>query len=377
MASVNRRRKPHSKSRGGCLQCKERHAKCNEVHPRCRQCDRANIPCSFSSSSLTAVPLNEDSLADLELLEHWHRHPIVGDHTNTARRLFSDFVRLGFSHHYVLNSILGLTALHLYSEDKSQSKWYARAVAHHQAAISRAKPHFQSLHETNSQALLGFSAFMSMYAVAEPFLRPSRVLALQTTKFDPLEELLRAYQFTRSATAFVRQNFNPATISQSWLLTTFEVRFRSELLDLETTFPRIRPLLACIERRSEGNLRAACFSAISQISRRITALLDRPDDPEMPKIIWSWGLEANQLFLDMCSARQPVALVTLAHFTILMSLHRDHWGLRGWPEGLLRHIKGLLGDEWECAVQWPCDVVFGSEVVSFGPAIGNRLVIEM
>lgn len=218
---------------------------------------------------------------------------------------------------------------------------------------------------------------MSMYAVVEPLVRPPRVLALQATKFDPLEELLRAYQFTRSATAFVRQNFNPVTVSQSWLLTTFEVRFRSDLLDLETAYPRVRPLLACIERRSEGNPRAACFSAISQISRRITALLDRPVDPEMPKIIWSWGLEADQLFMDMCLARQPVALVTLAHFTILMSLHRDHWGLRGWPEGLLRHIKGLLGDEWQCAVQWPCDVVFGSEVVSFGPAIDNRLVIEM
>ncbi|KAK6218668.1 hypothetical protein QIS74_06548 [Colletotrichum tabaci] len=76
---------------------------------------------------------------------------------------------------------------------------------------------------------------MSMYAVAEPFVRPSRLLALQATKFDPLEELLRAYQFTRSATAFVRQNFNPVTVSQSWLLTTFETGENYNEFDLNVT----------------------------------------------------------------------------------------------------------------------------------------------
>ncbi|KAH7230780.1 hypothetical protein B0J15DRAFT_456197 [Fusarium solani] len=72
MTNMIRRRKVHRKSREGYVQCKERHTKCNEVHPQCLQYKRANILCSFSSPTLTMTPLNEDSLANLELLEHWH-----------------------------------------------------------------------------------------------------------------------------------------------------------------------------------------------------------------------------------------------------------------------------------------------------------------
>lgn len=286
-------------------------------------------------------------------------------------------MRLGFSHPYLLNSILGLTALQLFSEDRSQSKWYARAVAHQQTAIARAKPHFQFLQETDHQALLGFSAFTSMYAVPEPFMRPPRLLALQATPFDPVEELLRAIRFSRSTTAFVRQNFNPAFISQSWFFTTFEVRHQEEnLQDLETSFPQIQPLLACIERRSEGSQKAACLFAVSQLYSRIATLMDSPGYPEQAKVIWGWGLEVNETFLDMCSTRHSVAVAILAHFAVLMSFYQEHWCLRGWPAGLLSHVRGILGDEWECAVQWPCDVIFGSGIVAPGSETHAYLAIE-
>lgn len=123
--------------------------------------------------------------------------------SDTTRHLRCGLVRLGFSHHCLLNSILGFTAPQLYSEDRSRSKWYARAVAHQQAAITRARPYFQSLDQTQHRAMLGFSAFTSIYTVAEPLLRPARVRSLQA-QFDPVEELLQALYFSRSTMVFVR-----------------------------------------------------------------------------------------------------------------------------------------------------------------------------
>ncbi|RYP85121.1 hypothetical protein DL770_005101 [Monosporascus sp. CRB-9-2] len=134
---MNRQRRAHAKSRSGCEQCKERHVKCNEVHPRCLNCERHGIACSFSAPSFTITPLNQDSIADLELLEYWHRHPFPANTSGPGRRSEYDPVRLGFSHHYLLNSILALAALQLFDEDRSQTRWYARAVAHQQAAITR------------------------------------------------------------------------------------------------------------------------------------------------------------------------------------------------------------------------------------------------
>ncbi|KAL3469710.1 hypothetical protein BJX99DRAFT_240844 [Aspergillus californicus] len=42
-------RRSHKKSRGGCLQCKRRHVKCDERRPRCLLCTMSNRDCSFAS----------------------------------------------------------------------------------------------------------------------------------------------------------------------------------------------------------------------------------------------------------------------------------------------------------------------------------------
>ncbi|CAH0056021.1 unnamed protein product [Clonostachys solani] len=273
------------------------------------------------------MPLNEDSLADLELLEHWHRYPVTGDMTETTKHLQYDLVRLGFSHHYLLNSILGLTALQLYSEDQSQSKWYARAVAHQQAAITRARPHFESLDQTQHQALLGFSAFTSMYVVAEPVYRPPRVRSM--AQFDPIEELLKALQFSRSTLVFVQQNFSSLVVSESWLLTKFRANNQDTRQDLEIRYPQLASLRGRIERQCAGEQKSACVHAAKLLFRRIAMLSGNLGDPEPGKVIWGWALE-------------------------------EHWCLRDWPGGLLGYIKGVLGDEWEDALEWPSSLVFGS-----------------
>ncbi|KAF5558537.1 alcohol dehydrogenase [Fusarium napiforme] len=279
---------------------------CNEVHPRCLQCERSNLACSFSSPTLTKPPLNEDSLADLELLEHWHRYPVTGDMTETTRQLQYNLVRLGLSHHYLLNSILGLTALQLYSEDRSQSKWYVRAVAHQQAAITRARPHFESLTEGHEQALLGFSAFMSMYAVAEPIYRPSGIRC--ESPFDPVEELLNALRFSRSTIMFVQQSFPPAVVSGSWLLTKFATDHKISQL--------------------EGVQRKACIHAARALFRRIATLSDNIGDPEPGKIVWGWGLESL-----------PISTINHQLIATIMSLPRTTKGWAVVGQGSFDNLK--------------------------------------
>ncbi|KAM5343611.1 hypothetical protein ACJ41O_012148 [Fusarium nematophilum] len=355
---VARQRKAHRKSREGCTQCK-----CNEAHPQCLQCKRAGVPCSFSSPSLLARPINEDSVADLELLENWHRNPVTADFSDDARQFQYDFVRLGFSHHYLLNSILALSALQLFSGDPSQPKWYARAVAHQQAAMTRARPHLQSLDETQRRALLGFSAFTSLYTVSEPLLRPLRVRSLQDTGFDPVKELLYSFQFGRSTTAFVRQNLSSLVHSDAWVLAKFSCAERGDLHGLEARFPQLRELRACIGRHCQGVQQSACLHAVETLFHGIRELLDRPGNSGQVKIISGWGVGVHGGFLDMCTERHPVALVILAHFAVLMSLAKGLWHLRDWPSVLLEHIRGRLGKEWEDIFEWPRGMIFAPAIL--------------
>lgn len=42
-------RRSHKKSRAGCRRCKARKIKCDEVHPRCGNCEKHGVPCDFGN----------------------------------------------------------------------------------------------------------------------------------------------------------------------------------------------------------------------------------------------------------------------------------------------------------------------------------------
>ncbi|RYP66002.1 hypothetical protein DL769_006159 [Monosporascus sp. CRB-8-3] len=358
---MNRRRRAHAKSREGCAQCKERHVKCNEVRPRCLNCERHDIACSFSSPSFTITPLNQDSLADLELLEYWHWHPLPVNPSGPGRRPEYDPVRLGFSHHYLLNSILALAALQLFSEDLSQIRWYARAVAHQQAAVTRARPHLQRLEESQHLALLSFSVFTSLYTVAEPLLRPAP-FGCHQSDFDPVKELLQAIRLGRCSSVFVQQHLRSSVTSEPLLVAKYGPGPLEAIQGLEARFPQLAWLRGFIERQCEGRERAACLQAAESLFTGISLLVDNPDDPRQVAAIWRWASNVDSAFLDMCSAQNTVALVIFAHFAALMSLNRGIWYLQSWPAVLLGQIRSLLKDGLEDTIRWPEEVIFRNKL---------------
>ncbi|KAK2923206.1 hypothetical protein FoTM2_016728, partial [Fusarium oxysporum f. sp. vasinfectum] len=318
-------------------------AACNEVHPQCLNCKRHDILCSFSAPSLTTTPLNQDSLADLELLDYWHRHPIPAKASGPARRSEQDAVRLGFSYHYLLNSILALAALQLFDEDRSQTRWYVRAVAHREAAITRARPHFQHLEESQRPALLSFSFYTSLYTLAEPLLRPAPTGCRQPN-FDPVKELLQAIRLGRCSTTFVQQHLASVVSSDPFLVAKYHPPRLEVIQGLESRFPQVAWLRDFIERQCRDQDRAVCLHATESLFLNIAYAMDNPHDPRQTRAIWGWANNVDSAFLDMCSAQNTVALIIFAHFAGLMSLGGNNWYLRGWPEVVLGHIRSLLKD---------------------------------
>ncbi|RTE68639.1 hypothetical protein BHE90_016982 [Fusarium euwallaceae] len=295
---MNRQRRAHAKSREGCKQCKERHVKCNEVHPQCMNCKRLDVQCSFSAPHLTTTPLNQDSLADLELLDYWHRHPVPA---NASRQSEQEAVRLGFSHHYLLNSILALAALQLFDKDRSQTRWYVRAVAHREAAITRARPHFQHLEESQRPALLSFSFYTSLYTLAEPLLRPASTGC--QPNFDPVKELLQAIRLGRSSTTFVQQHLAPVVSSDPFLVVKYHPLKLEAIQGLESRFPQLVWLRDLIEHQCIGRDRTVCLDAVESLFLSIAYAVDNPHNPSQNRAIWGWASNVDSAFLDMCSAQ--------------------------------------------------------------------------
>ena len=273
-----------------------------------------------------------------------------------------DTVRLGFSHHYLLNSILALAALQLFDEDRSQTRWYARALAHREAAITRASPHLQRLEEPQHTALLNFSLYTSLYTLAEPLLRPTSSSRGQSG-LDPLTELLQAIRLGRCSTVLARQHLSSAVGSDPHLVAKYQPRRIEAVEGLEERFPQLARLREFTERQCAGRERAVCLDAADSLFVGISRLVDNPDDPTQMQAIWGWASNVDQAFLDMCSAQNTAALVVFAHFAVLMSLGKGNWYIQGWPVVLLGQIRGLLGDGSDDAIRWPGDVVFGNAPV--------------
>ncbi|KAL4915315.1 hypothetical protein BDW62DRAFT_212799 [Aspergillus aurantiobrunneus] len=246
-------------------------------YPQCLSCKRLELHCSFSSPTLATMPIHEDSLADLELLDYWDRHPLLPGSLERDRELRHANVRLGFSYPYLLNSILAVMSLR-------------RFVAHQQAAISRSRPHFQCLDSPHHKAILAFSTFTSLYAVAEPLHRPTS-LYHKRSKFDPIEEFVHAVRLSRASTAFV-QHLRAVTASDAFMAT----KYSPNKLEVVMTINHIM-------------------------------------------VLFAWIKEVDSIFWDMCSARHPVALIILGHFAALMSLRQGFWLIQHWSSVLSRFIR--------------------------------------
>ena len=256
-----------------------------------------------------------------------------------------------------------------------------RATAHQHAALTRAGPHLQHPEECHRKALLGFAAFTTLYAVAEPTLRPIRRDGEEPAVFDPVEELIRAMKLGRSATAFVRNKLASQPWSDSMVVSKFSPISHETVENLELQFPQLSQLQDLVERHCETQQKQACLHAIETLFTSIAFLTDNAGDPQQMRLIWGWGNEVDAVFLDMCSARHPVALVILAHYGVLMNLKVGLWHLRSWPAALLKHIDTILDEEWREELRWPAQMITAassspSSIVSSLPSTdSNRTLV--
>ena len=67
----------------------------------------------------------------------------------------------------------------------------------------------------------------------------------------------------------------------------------------------------------------------------------------------SWVVRIPELFISMVSRREPVALVVLAHFCLLLNRLEGIWWIPGLSRRLLQDIHQTLGKKWESQISWP------------------------
>ncbi|GFF24599.1 hypothetical protein IFM61606_09187 [Aspergillus udagawae] len=210
-----------------------------------------------------------------------------------------------------------------------------------------------------SPTALSFSFLTSMYALAEPLLRPFPAGCHQP-HLDAIKELLQVIRFGRCSAVFAQQHLASVVCSDPFLMAKYHPQRLEAIQGLESKCPQLAQLRVFIDRQCRDQDRAVCLDAADSLFISIARLMGNPDDQTQVRAIWGWASNVDSAFLDMCSARNKVALVIFAHFAALMSLGRGYWYLQSWPSVLLGQIRGLLTDGLEDTLRWPEEVVFGN-----------------
>jgi hypothetical protein len=134
----------HTKSRTGCLRCKQRKVKCDERRPICNNCSRHDVECQWPSNGHGSVKLsppraehniNErlsvDERRQLEFqLLHYFETSIVwtlgSSHNAQGRELWSiSAVELSFRYPFLQNAIFAFAALYLLKTTPSSRRFFA------------------------------------------------------------------------------------------------------------------------------------------------------------------------------------------------------------------------------------------------------------
>ncbi|KEQ87820.1 hypothetical protein M438DRAFT_312729 [Aureobasidium pullulans EXF-150] len=364
-------RRSHRKSRNGCSQCKTRHIKCNEVRPQCGNCQRLDIACSFApqaasprpdlvshrSTPLGTPPIIQAStqplcLLDLELYHHFvyrYSASLVPD-VDLRGEVFEELLEHSLSYSFLMHNFMALSALHLYSKDRSRPELFDRACYLQGVAIQQVQPIIANLRQEDSLAALLFSSHTSSFGLAEFMLNPHH------DDTDPIDKIVECFQLSRGIKVVVSPHW--PYLSQTWLKRLFsrteggnEDRVRASLASDFPTYSMVRSLAFGQE---DAERRKCCLETIEDIFTYIGAASQHSDDyPTCAHLIDQFAVRLPAAFKDMLVERRPVALIILAYWAVLTSINPRAWHLKGLAEVLVTRIGNILGDDWAEFLSWP------------------------
>ncbi|RMZ89046.1 hypothetical protein DV736_g3722, partial [Chaetothyriales sp. CBS 134916] len=205
-------RKIHTKSRNGCLECKRRHIRCDETHPKCDRCVFSNRDCEYATppptgpapkghvsrrradsdrqssdggtrqlfgsnllanaAASTPPPVTDINLTHLELLHHFEAETcrtiaVTDEYVAVYQK---SIIAHGLRNKHLMHQILALSALHLSLERPSRQHFYRVMASDLQSkALERFQQQLESVNRSNCLEVMLFSHLIAVHVFCDTF----------------------------------------------------------------------------------------------------------------------------------------------------------------------------------------------------------------
>ncbi|KAH7468314.1 hypothetical protein IWW34DRAFT_735864 [Fusarium oxysporum f. sp. albedinis] len=391
-------RRYHTKSRGGCVECKKRHLKCGEEKPACRSCviryndcvypTQRNSSLGTRASSLhgrerkassrgeqqeSPSPPSDDScvaltpdlaqhrhvtaefeLQDLALTHHWtlHTSRTISHCWSVESRCSVDAFSLGFDHLFVMYGILSIASLHLASLEPFDKKTHLeRAAMHHKLGVDQVRQLTVERMEASGDALRAFSTINLVYTLAT--FGPLAGLTGNVVKAnEPISP--HWIRRVRAITPKVDIWQYPTPLYEMDARMDFAaeddylVRIRETYRDSHMSDVELYDSALLLLRRCHSHL----FGPRSEhIAEPTSCDLDKWNGP------LHFLCHLSEEYIEKLHQRQPPSLIILSFFGAISFSQDETWFIKGWGRAIVTTVDAVLGSYWAKYTEWCRDAV--------------------
>ncbi|KIM92855.1 hypothetical protein OIDMADRAFT_138888, partial [Oidiodendron maius Zn] len=344
-------------------------SQCDESHPRCHPCTKREIQCSFqgldnlernkstphsigSDPAQTAASLEGvlggglDRTLELQLFHHYSTVTCItlAEDEKDIQFLQVAIPKLAFSHTFLLDSILAMSALHLaHLEDTSASKfWLQIALRYQNRTLLGFNKSLLQITTLNCEALLMCSIFVLMLTI-------SLLGAPDEDYSDPVSEIIRSRKLLHGVVLILTQSLDT---------------IRSGVLAPWSTVSGLKRLHAVItntnltndERQNQHIYIGACQSL-----QKVVEAFHRSGS--IGRIL-VWPLYISTSFLSLLEAKDPIALLIFIHYGVALDLISHRWVVQDSGKRLVQALIPSLRcaavqakQDWVQIIEWARNTV--------------------
>ncbi|KAJ5121098.1 uncharacterized protein N7515_009059 [Penicillium bovifimosum] len=408
-------RRPHRKSRHGCAECKRRRVKCDEGRPSCSNCAKRHSECEYGSSTsllwaneespATRSSLGSDSgqpgdpasglahsaststprteaadsfkilsqlgsenaetstastlnLHDLELIMQWCTttfHTL--SRSERTDPIWRDLVpKEALSHPFLMHGILALSALHLARtgpELSQRPSYLNRAVAHQNQALALFRGMLGDVKESNAKAMFAFAGIVVIYTFAFPHTPDTQ---------DPwscIDDLYQVLVLTRGVQQVIRapRDFRDFLWLSSFgpVLQVLEVRGTMPE-DASVMLRRLHEANEVCKTRNVDHELEVYGDAIANLEEMLSWCYG---GMRANTIAGRWAIRLPARFMELLRERDPLALVMLAHYGVLLQYLEHRWCFDELCVRVSKAVWAILDEQWRPLVEWAMKEILG------------------
>lgn len=307
------------------------------------------------------------TIEDLKLLEHFKTSTCLEiGYDATIRHVWhTDVPVLAAKHPFLKHGVLACSALHLAFLHPSERQRYQLIAAHHQnIALPQFRFEIGNPNIDNCFALLAFTQLLIIHCFSAD--QHDEELLLVKGRHDLhlpdwLHVIRASCHIFQSVWPYIQSLPIVALVTEGLEREGGDQGFEPSKYDerLRGLFELIKPNTAQTAQKLLDCYFSPLSSALLILSRAFAKA--QAAQSRNAYTLWvathTWPVQVTQEYLDLLRGRDPVALILLAHYCILLRPLEDNWYMSGYSKRLLTRIYNQLDEEWRPWLRWPLEEI--------------------